>query len=193
MVDTGFSRAAAKMDRFSDLLHATRNPGGGLKIQDDAGKSTYAEPPKLESGGGGLVSTLSDYMRFCRMMVNGGTLDGVQILSPKTVALFGLNLLPDNKLLTEMAAGEGLFTEAGYGGVGFSIGCGVTMDPAKTRVQGTPGEFFWGGAASTAFWIDRKEDLAVVFMTQVMGTDARLTLRRDLRTLVYSAMTDSRT
>jgi CubicO group peptidase (beta-lactamase class C family) len=66
------------------------------------------------------------------------------------------------------------------------------MDIAKTRVQGTAGEFFWGGAASTAFWIDPKEDLAVVFMTQVMGTDARLTLRRDLRTLVYSAMTERR-
>jgi CubicO group peptidase (beta-lactamase class C family) len=82
------------------------------------------------------------------------------------------------------------FSEAGYGGVGFSIGCGVTMNPALTRVPCTPGEFFWGGAASTAFWIDPKEDLAVVFMTQVMGTDARLTLRRDLRTLVYSAMTE---
>jgi CubicO group peptidase (beta-lactamase class C family) len=90
-----------------------------------------------------------------------------------------------------MVAGEGLFTEAGYNGIGFSIGCGVTVDPAKTRVQGTPGEFFWGGAASTAFWIDPKEQLTVVFMTQVMGTDARLTLRRDLRTLVYSAMTES--
>ena len=66
-----------------------------------------------------------------------------------------------------------------------------TIDVAKTRLPGTLGEFFWGGAASTAFWIDPKEDLAVVFMTQVMGTDARLTLRRDLRTLVYSAMTES--
>jgi CubicO group peptidase (beta-lactamase class C family) len=83
------------------------------------------------------------------------------------------------------------FSEAGYGGIGFSIGCGGTMDIAKARIPGTPGEFFWGGAASTAFWIDPKEDLAVVFMTQVMGTDARLTLRRDLRTLVYSAMTES--
>jgi CubicO group peptidase (beta-lactamase class C family) len=130
-------------------------------------------------------------MRFCQMMVRGGTLDGVQILSPKTVQMFGMNLLPDGKLLTDLVAGEGLFTEAGYNGVGFSIGCGVTMDPAQTRVPGTPGEFFWGGAASTAFWIDPKEDLTVVFMTQVMGTDARLTLRRDLRTLVYSAMTES--
>jgi CubicO group peptidase (beta-lactamase class C family) len=194
MTDTAFSVPASKIERFCSCYMPKEGGGltGGLKLQDDAGKSTtYAEPPRLEAGGGGLVSTLHDYMRFCRMMVNGGTLDGVQILSPKTVEMFSLNLLPDGKLLTDLSAGEGLFTEAGYNGVGFSIGCGVTVDPAKTRIPGTPGEYFWGGAASTAFWIDPKEDLTVVFMTQVMGTDARLTLRRDLRTLVYSAMTES--
>ena len=122
------------------------------------------------------------------MMLNGGALDGVQILSPKTVELFSLNHLPDNQELAAMAP-PGAFSEAGYSGIGFSIGCGVNIDVAKTRLPGTLGEFFWGGAASTAFWIDPKEDLTVVFMTQVIGTDARLTLRRDLRTLVYSAMT----
>ena len=189
MKDTAFSVPAAKMERFASCYMP--KPGGGLRLQDDAGKSTYAEPPKLESGGGGLVSTMADYMRFCRMMLGGGTLDGVQILSPKTVQMFSMNLLEGGKLLTDIVAAPSLFSEAGYSGVGFSIGCGVTMNPALTRVPGTPGEFFWGGAASTAFWIDPKEDLAVVFMTQVMGTDARLTLRRDLRTLVYSAMTES--
>jgi CubicO group peptidase (beta-lactamase class C family) len=188
MTDTAFSVPASKMDRFASCYMPKQ--GGGLKLQDDAGKSTYAEPPKLESGGGGLVSTLHDYMQICRMMLGGGTLNGVQILSPKTVEMFSMNLLPDGKLLTDLVAGEGLFTEAGYNGVGFSIGCGVTIDPALTRTPGSPGEFFWGGAASTAFWIDPKEDLTVVFMTQVMGTDARLTLRRDLRTLVYSAFTE---
>ena len=188
MNDTSFSVPSSKLDRFASCYMPKQ--GGGLKLQDDAGKSTYAEPPKLESGGGGLVSTAHDYMRFCRMMLGGGSLDGVQILSPKTVQMFGLNLLPDNKLLSDMSAAI-TFSEAGYNGIGFSIGCGVTMDPAITRLPGTPGEFFWGGAASTAFWIDPVEDLAVVFMTQVMGTDARLTLRRDLRTLVYSAMTES--
>jgi CubicO group peptidase (beta-lactamase class C family) len=189
MKDTAFSVPQGKLERFASCYMPKKE--GGLEIQDDAGKSTYAEPPKLESGGGGLVSTAHDYMRFCRMMLDGGTLDGVQILSPKTIQMFGTNLLPGNKLLVDMVAGAGIFSEAGYNGVGFSIGCGVTMDIAQTRVPGTPGEFFWGGAASTAFWIDPKEDLAVVFMTQVMGTDARLTLRRDLRTLVYSSMTES--
>jgi CubicO group peptidase (beta-lactamase class C family) len=188
MVDTGFWCPPEKLDRFTSCYQPRE--GGGLTVQDDAQASTYAAPPLLESGGGGLVSTTHDYMRFCAMMLNGGTLDGVQILSPKTVALFSLNHLPDGQELAEMAP-PGLFSEAGYSGIGFSIGCGVNVNVAKTRLPGTLGEYFWGGAASTAFWIDPAEDLAVVFMTQVMGTDARLTLRRDLRTLAYSAMTES--
>jgi CubicO group peptidase (beta-lactamase class C family) len=188
MTDTAFWCPAEKTDRLTSCYQPKE--GGGIKLQDDAGKSTYAAPPALESGGGGLVSTAHDYMRFCRMMLNGGTLDGVQILSPKTVALFSLNHLPDNQELADLAP-PGLFSEAGYSGIGFSIGCGVNINVARTRLPGTLGEYFWGGAASTAFWIDPKEDLAVVFMTQVIGSDARLTLRRDLRTLVYSAMTES--
>ena len=188
MTDTAFWCPPEKQDRLSSCYQPAE--GGGIKLQDDAGNSTYAKPPNLESGGGGLVSTAHDYMRFCRMMLGKGTLEGVQILSPKTVALFSLNHLPDNRQLADMAP-PGMFSEAGYSGVGFSIGCGVNIDVAKTRLPGTLGEFFWGGAASTAFWIDPKEDLAVVFMTQVIGSDVRLTLRRDLRTLVYSAMTES--
>ena len=188
MQDTAFWCPPEKTERFTSCYQP--RAGGGLQVQDDAGKNTYAAPPKLESGGGGLVATAHDYMRFCRMMLGGGTLDGVQILSPKTVALFSLNHLPGNQELADMAP-PGTFSEAGYSGIGFSIGCGVNINVAKTRVPGTVGEFFWGGAASTAFWIDPKEDLAVVFMTQVMGSDVRLTLRRDLRTLVYSAMTES--
>jgi CubicO group peptidase (beta-lactamase class C family) len=188
MTDTAFFVPPEKIERFSSCYQPKK--GGGLTLQDDAGKSTYAKPPVLESGGGGLVSTIHDYMRFCRMMLNGGALDGVQILSPKTVELFSLNHLPEGRELADMAP-PGLFSEAGYSGIGFSIGCGVNVNVAKTRLPGTLGEYFWGGAASTAFWIDPKEELTVVFMTQVIGTDARLTLRRDLRTLVYSAMTES--
>ena len=188
MVDTGFHCPPEKISRFSSCDVPGDN--GGLKLQDDAQKSSYAKPPLLESGGGGLVSTTHDYMRFCQMMVKGGALDGVRILSPKSVALFSLNHLPGNQDLTELAP-AGAFSESGYSGIGFSLGCGVNIDVAKTRLPGTLGEYFWGGAASTAFWIDPKEDLTVVFMTQVIGTDARLTLRRDLRTLVYSAMTES--
>jgi CubicO group peptidase (beta-lactamase class C family) len=189
MNDTAFWVPEDKTERFTSC-YQPEGKGPGIKVQDDARESTYATPPNLESGGGGLVSTAHDYLRFCRMMLNGGALDGVQILSPKTVALFSLNYLPGNGEVAEMAL-PGMFSETSYAGVGFSLGCGVNIDIAKTRLPGSPGEYFWGGAAATAFWIDPKEELTVVFMTQVIGSEARLTLRRDLRTLVYSAMTES--
>jgi CubicO group peptidase (beta-lactamase class C family) len=188
MRDTAFWCPEEKIGRFASCY--LPKAGGGLQVQDDAGASTYAKPPNLESGGGGLVSTAHDYLRFCRMMLNGGSLDGMQILSPKTVALFSLNHLPNDGEVATMAT-PGAFSETSYAGVGFSIGCGVNVNVARTRLPGTLGEYFWGGAAATAFWIDPKEDLTVVFMTQVIGSPVRLTLRRDLRTLVYSAMTES--
>ena len=188
MNDTAFYVPSDKVERFTSC-YQPEAAGRGLKLQDDARESTYAEPPKLELGGGGLVSTANDYLRFCRMMLNGGTLDGVQILSPKTVALFSLNYLPDGREVADMAL-PGMFSESSYAGVGFSLGCGVNVNVAKTRLPGSLGEYFWGGAAATAFWIDPKEKLTVVFMTQVIGSEARLTLRRDLRTLIYSAMTE---
>jgi CubicO group peptidase (beta-lactamase class C family) len=189
MHDTAFHVPQDKLERFTSC-YQPESQERGLKLQDDARESTYAKPPLLESGGGGLVSTAHDYLRFCRMMLHGGTLDGVQILSPKTVALFSLNYLPDGSEIADMAL-PGMFSESGYAGVGFSLGCGVNIDVAKTRLPGSLGEYFWGGAAATAFWIDPREELTVVFMTQVIGSPARLTLRRDLRTLVYAAMTES--
>ena len=186
MNDTAFWVPTDKVERFSSC-YQPEGGSRGLKLQDDARESTYAKPPLLESGGGGLVSTAHDYLRFCRMMLNGGALDGAQILSPKTVALFSLNYLPDNREIVDMSF-PGMFSELDYAGVGFSLGCGVNVDVAKTRLPGTLGTYSWGGAAATAFWIDPKEELAIVFMTQVIGSEARLTLRRDLRTLVYAAM-----
>jgi CubicO group peptidase (beta-lactamase class C family) len=189
MEDTAFHVPSDRTERLT-CCYQPKIEGPGLKLQDDARESSYATPPKLESGGGGLVSTAHDYLRFCRMMLNGGTLDGVQILSPKTVALFSLNYLPEGGEIVDMSM-PGMFSESSYAGVGFSLGCGVNVDVAKTRLPGSLGEYFWGGAAATAFWIDPKEELTVVFMTQVIGSPTRLTLRRDLRTLVYSAMTES--
>lgn len=187
MRDTAFWVPEDKTERFTSC-YQPEGMGPGLKLQDDARESAYAAPPPLESGGGGLVSTAHDYLRFCRMMLNGGTLDGIQILSPKTVALFSLNYLPEGREIADMAL-PGMFSESGYAGVGFSLGCGVNVDVAKTRLPGSLGEYFWGGAAATAFWIDPREELSVVFMTQAIGSPVRLSLRRDLRTLVYSAMT----
>ena len=190
MNDTAFFVPPEKIDRFASCYQPSAR-ARGLKLQDDAGKSTYAAPPALESGGGGLVSTAHDYMRL--------------LPHDAERRLAGRRADPQRPRRSRCSASTtcrttaswptwprpGRSARAGYSGIGFSIGCGVNIDVAKTRLPGTLGEYFWGGAASTAFWIDPKEELAVVFMTQVMGTDARLTLRRDLRTLVYSAMTES--
>jgi CubicO group peptidase (beta-lactamase class C family) len=190
MSDTAFWVPPDKTGRFASCYV----PGTGacsLTLQDDALTSAhFSKPPRLEGGGAGLVSTAHDYLRFSCMLLNGGTLDGVQILSPKTVALFSLNHLPDGRELPDMAL-PGLFGGSTYAGAGFSLGGGVIVDVAKRRQPGSIGQYFWGSATGSAFWIDPKEELAVVFMSQVIFSEAHKTLRRDLRTLVYSAMTES--
>jgi CubicO group peptidase (beta-lactamase class C family) len=190
MKDTAFWVPSDKIERFASC-YVPQTGGCGLTLQDDARESFYyATPPRLESGGCGLVSTAHDYLRFCSMLLNGGALDGVQILSPSTVALFSVNYLPDGREMADMAP-PGMFGGTNYAGVGFSLGCGVVVDVAKTRLPGPLGQYFWGSATGSSFWIDPKEELAVVFMTQVIFSDKRETLRRDLRTLVYSAITES--
>jgi CubicO group peptidase (beta-lactamase class C family) len=190
MNDTAFWVPSDKIERFASC-YVPATGGSGLTLQDDARESIYyATPPRLESGGCGMVSTAHDYLRFCRMMLNGGTLDGVQILSPKTVALFSVNYLPDGREMADMAP-SGMFGGTSYAGVGFSLGCGVNVDIAKRRLPGSLGTYFWGSATGSSFWIDPKEELAVVFLSQVIFSQVRETLRRDVRTLVYSAMTES--
>ena len=164
---------------------------GKLLVFDDAENSTFFAAPKLESGGGGLVGTAADYLKFCRMLLGGGALDGTRLLSPKTVALMTMNHLPGDKEMTEMMPVTASFNEAGYSGVGFGLGVAVTVSPVHAALPGTVGEYSWGGAASTYFFADPKEDMAVVFMTQVLTAPDRIRLRRDLRTLVYGAMTES--
>jgi CubicO group peptidase (beta-lactamase class C family) len=110
------------------------------------------------------------------------------LLSPKTIALMATNHLPGGRDLTEMS--KSLFSEASYAGVGFGLGFSVTMEPARTLIPGSAGEYAWGGAASTAFWIDPREELITIFMTQLLPSSA-YPVRRELRTMVYSALTDS--
>jgi CubicO group peptidase (beta-lactamase class C family) len=164
---------------------------GKLLVFDDGHNSTYGQPPLLESGGGGLAGTAKDYLRFCRMLLNGGELEGARLLSPKTVALMTMNHLPAKRTMTEMMPATTTFNESGYAGVGYGLGVGVTQDVAATGLPGTAGEYSWGGAAGTYFFNDPKEDLAVVFMTQVLFAPDRIKLRRDLRALVYGAMTET--
>jgi CubicO group peptidase (beta-lactamase class C family) len=187
MADTDFFVPEAKRSRFAACYYARH---GKLDLYDDPQASSYAAPPALESGGGGLAGTAHDYLRFCRMLLNRGELDGVRLLSPKMVALMTMNHLPGGRQMTQMMPSTAMFNETGYGGVGFGLGVSVTMDLAAARLLGSVGEYAWGGAAATAFFVDPKEEMAVIFMTQVLGAPDRVRLRRDLRTLVYGAMTE---
>ena len=185
MVDTDFYVPSSEKSRLA--AGYTSNKPGECLLYDDPENSPYLDMPKFISGGGGLVSTATDYLQFCRMMLNRGSLDGVRLLSPKTVELMTVNHLPDNRSLTDMSVA--MFSEATYAGVGFGLGFAVTEDPAASLIPGSPGEFHWGGAASTAFWIDPLEDLIVVFLTQ-LSPSSRYNIRRELRTLIYSCLED---
>jgi CubicO group peptidase (beta-lactamase class C family) len=186
MNDTGFHVPAEKAHRFAACYAADGK--GGMVLQDDPTTSSFLAPPSFISGGGGLCSTAADYLAFCRALLNGGALGNVRLLSPKTIALMATNHLPGGRDLTEMS--KSLFSEASYAGVGFGLGFSVTMEPARTLIPGSAGEYAWGGAASTAFWIDPREELITIFMTQLLPSSA-YPVRRELRTMVYSALTDS--
>jgi CubicO group peptidase (beta-lactamase class C family) len=185
MADTGFHVREGQGTRFASCYAAT--PAGGMVLMDDAEASPYRKPPTFFSGGGGLVGTAPDYLRFCCMLLNGGILDGVQILSPKTIQLMTVNHLPGGNDLPALS--RSLFSEAAYNGIGFGLGFAVTGTPAETMLPGSGGDYSWGGAASTYFWIDPKEDLICIFMTQLLPSTT-YPIRRELRTLVYSAFTD---
>jgi CubicO group peptidase (beta-lactamase class C family) len=197
MNDTDFFVPAGKAHRFAACYSADPQGGmtfhaadrkGGLTLQDDPTKSSFLSSPSFISGGGGLCSTAADYLTFCRALLNGGELGGVRLIGPKTLKLMTSNHLPGGLDLPGMS--RSLFSEATYNGIGFGLGLAVTMDPAQTLIAGSPGEFNWGGAATTSFFIDPAEELITIFMTQVIPSSA-YPLRRELRTMVYAAITDS--
>ncbi len=185
MTDTGFHVPPEKASRFAACYN--RGPDGALALQDDPTKSSYLAPPSFYSGGGGLVSTATDYLKFCAMLLNGGQANGDRFLSRKTIALMTANHLPGGQDLTQLS--RSLFSEATNAGIGFGLGFAVNINPAQVLLPGSVGEYYWGGAASTAFWVDPAEDLVVVFMTQLLPSST-YPIRRQLRTLVYSAFDD---
>ena len=183
MVDTDFYVPEAKHDRLATNYIFDRN--GALMVYDDAVGSRFLAPRSMASGGGGLVSTAADYLRFCRLILNKGELDGVRLLGRKTVDLMTMNHLPGDLA----AMGQPRFSESSYTGIGFGLGFSVMLDPARAQILGTPGEIAWGGLASTSFWIDPAEDLAVVLLAQLIPSSA-LPVRRELRVLTYAALVD---
>jgi CubicO group peptidase (beta-lactamase class C family) len=154
MVDTAFYVPAAKVDRFAT------NYGPELKVIDDAAKSPYLNPPKFFSGGGGLVSTARDYTRFCQMMLNGGELDGTRLLKKETVEMMTQNQLPKEALPMSMPS-----LTIPIHGLGFGFGFAVWMESEAGMV---PGQYFWGGAASTGFSICPHNKTVAVSLTQFM-------------------------
>jgi CubicO group peptidase (beta-lactamase class C family) len=185
MRDTAFHVPPDEVERFAACYD--RGPGKKLRLQDDPATSGYLAAPKLFSGGGGLVSTAADYLRFCRMLLGGGELDGVRLLGPRTIDFMTRNHLPDGKDLTELSVGA--FSETPYEGTGFGLGFSVRLDPVQSGVIGSAGEYAWGGAASTIFWIDPSEDLIAIFLTQLMPSHT-FNFRGQLQTIVYSSIVD---
>ena len=184
MDDTFFAVPADKIDRLTDCY--TFIPGKGRVMYDRGEASAWSRMPKLVSGGGGLVSTALDYHRFCAMLLNGGELDGARIVGRKTIELMTMNHLPGGSDLAAMS--KSLFSEAANAGTGFGLGFAVNIDVARSMIPGSAGEYYWGGMFSTAFFVDPVEQLSMVFMTQMSPSNV-YPIRRELKTLIYSALT----
>ncbi|HSL56530.1 MAG TPA: serine hydrolase domain-containing protein [Acidimicrobiales bacterium] len=182
---TGFHVAESDVERFAACY--AKGPDGAAVLSDAPATSPYLEAPSLLSGGGGLVSTAADYLRFCQMLLGGGAVDGVRILGRKTVELMTSNHLPTGGDLASM--GQRVFSETSYEGIGFGLGFSVMLDPARAQVVGSVGEYSWGGAASTMFWIDPAEDLVGILLTQLLPSSA-WPLRRQMKVLTYAALVD---
>jgi CubicO group peptidase (beta-lactamase class C family) len=182
MRDTDFFLPEAKVSRFADCY--VKSAAGKL---EPAPPVDFSKPPRAPSGGGGLVSTAADYLRFCEMLRRGGELDGVRLLGPRTLRLMTANQLPGHADLE--AFGRPLFSETTFDGVGFGLGFSVVEDPVAARYTSSRGEFGWGGAASTAFWVDREERMEVQFFTQLLPSSTH-PIRSQLHQLVHQALID---
>jgi CubicO group peptidase (beta-lactamase class C family) len=186
MIDTAYTVAAENLPRYA--ANYTRSRDGGMTLFDDPADSAYARPRALFAGSSGLISTAADYVRFAEMLRRGGALGGARILGPRTVRYMTRNHLPGGVDLASIAT-ESSFSETRYEGVGFGLGFHVVLDPVRSQVPGSVGEYGWGGMASTAFWIDPAEELTVVFMTQLVPSSA-LNVRSELKSLVNAAIID---
>lgn len=184
MEDTGFVVSPDGVDRFAACYG--RNARKELVLVDDPTTSRYLRRRKLLDGGGGLVGTTADYVRFCTMLANGGELDGRRVLGRKTIELMSCNHLPGDGEMADFALPTG-YGEVGFTGNGFGLTVAVSKGPQASGAAGSAGELMWGGAASTTFWVDPVEELSVVFMTQFIPSGT-FNFRGQLKSLVYGAL-----
>ena len=184
MHDTAFNIAEDKVARFASCYQ--RNLDKSIGLEDDGQASAYRERTFF-SGGGGLVSTMADYYRFCSMLRNGGELDGARIIGPRTLGMMTANHLPDGGDMATWARGS--FSETGNEGIGFGLGFATRTDPVASGTVTSVGEYHWGGLASTLFWVDPVEDLVVIFMTQLIPSGT-FDFRSQLHSIIYSSILD---
>lgn len=187
MNNTGFYVPEENLKNLAVCYHRDVNKKITVHDPGDA-KSRYSAPRDFNGGGSGLISTALDYYKFLQMLLNGGEYNGSRILSRKTVELMTLNHLPNNKTMADMGSSGG-FSEVRYNGMGYGLSMAVTTDPAASQNPLSTGSFNWGGMASTYFWVDPKEDLLGIFMTQFIPSDA-FPLRPQMQTMVYGSFID---
>ena len=181
MPDTRFSVPDDNLERFAACYE--RAPDKTLRLQDDPATSRFRQPPVAPSGAGGLVGTINDYANFCEMLVNRGTFRGQQLIGRPILELMTRNHL-GGASLAQMAVGG--FSETSNEGVGFGLGFASTIDAAASGTVGE-GDFYWGGLASTLFWVDPTENLYAIFMTQLIPSST-FNFRGQIKNLVYGAM-----
>jgi CubicO group peptidase (beta-lactamase class C family) len=183
MTDTDFHVPAAKSRRLAGCY--VHRADELLGMPRASFESDPIAQPTFHSGGGGLFSTVKDYLAFCNAILNQGREPKVALLSPATWQLMSTNHLPGGADLP--AAAQGLFSGAGYAGIGFGLGWATTIDPVRAPLRGTPGDAFWSGMANTFFWCDPAKDLIGIFMTQILPSET-YPLQREIRALVYDAI-----
>jgi CubicO group peptidase (beta-lactamase class C family) len=180
MEDTDFYVPEEKLDRFAAMYGPSED--GGIKLLDAPATSQHTKPPRFLSGGSGLVSTALDYLRFCQMLLNGGELDGIRLLGRKTVELMTVNHLPDELIPIQVQPHT-------LHGCGFGLGFRVLVNVAQAGRLGSEGEYGWGGGASTSFFVDPKEGLIGLLLTQ-LEPSRTYPIRSEFKVLVYQALVD---
>jgi CubicO group peptidase (beta-lactamase class C family) len=186
MKDTAFYVSADRVSRFADVYRWEKDLGKLVVNAERPDRPRFTDPNRMQSGGGGLVSTTHDYARFCQMMLNRGELAGKRVLKPETIDLMTQNHIGDLRLYS-----DGTNANPGLPGVGFGLDYAVYTDPAAAKAPYGKGTYYWGGAAGTWFWIDPVNDLFFVGMIQRMG-GARpdsMNFRDQSANLVYAALT----